>query len=89
MSLIPGIILMAALLGCTSDGPAAMREWLRMVRTSAQFGQQVMTRLRATVQHRSASPCPCVAERKARARMEACAFDPFKNSTEHEEYRSS
>jgi hypothetical protein len=33
--------------------------------------------------------CPCVAERRERARREALAFDVFANSTAHEEYRPS
>jgi hypothetical protein len=35
--------------------------------------------------------CPCSAEQKRRERMwhEFLAFDPFRNSTDHEEYRPS
>jgi hypothetical protein len=35
--------------------------------------------------------CPCPAEQKRRERMrrEFLAFDPYRNSTEHEEYQPS
>jgi hypothetical protein len=85
-----GIILLAAVLGCSADGPVAARQWWLLGRASARLERQAVARLKATVQRRQqAKPCPAELERRERIHREFMAFDPLKNSTEYEEYRPS
>jgi hypothetical protein len=89
VNIAPMIVLLAAVLDCTTDGPVTLREGVRLVRLSRRLGQQVLGRVQAMVRPRPAAPCPCMQERHERSRRVYLAFDPFRNSTEHEEYRPS
>lgn len=90
MNIVDGIILLAAVLGCSADGPVAARQWWLLGRASAQLERSAVARLKAAVQRRQqADPCPCVVERREQARRAYLAFDPYRNSTEYEEYRPS
>lgn len=90
MSIVDAIIFIAAVFGCSADGPIAVRQWLLLGRAGARSGWQAVARLKATVQRRQqAKPCPAELQRRERLRWESLAFDQYKNSTEHEEYRPS
>jgi hypothetical protein len=89
VNIVPMIVLLAAVLDCTTDGPETLREGVRLVRLSRRLGQQFLGRLQAMVRPRPAASCPCVQERRERMRREFLAFDSYRNSTEHEEYRPS
>lgn len=55
-----------------------------------RFGQHAMTRIKIAVQ-RWQRPvlCPVELERRKQVLLDFQAFDPFRNSTEYEEYRPS
>jgi hypothetical protein len=89
VNIVPMIVLLAAVLDCTTDGPETLREGMRLVRLSRRLGQQVLGRVQAMARPRPAAPCPCVQERHERSRREFLAFDPLRNSTACEEYRPS
>jgi hypothetical protein len=84
MNLTPVIVLVAALLGCTRDGPEVVLKGLSLVRAGRRLGRIARTRLKAT-RRRQASPCRCAAERHERIWREMEALDVFANSTLHEE----
>lgn len=90
VTIVGGIIFIAAVLGCSADGPVATRQWWLLGRAGTRLGRQAITQLKAAVQRRQQTdPCPCVQERRERSRREFLALDLLKNSTEHEEYRPS
>lgn len=90
MSIVSGIILLAAVFGCSADGPVAARQWWLLGRAGARLEQQAIARLKAAAQRRrQAKPCPAELERRERIHREFMALDLLKNSTEHEEYRPS
>lgn len=90
VNIVNGIILLAAVFGCSADGPVAARQWWLLGRAGVRFERQAMARLKAAAQgRRQAKPCPAELERRERIRREFLALDLLKNSTEHEEYRPS
>jgi hypothetical protein len=90
VNIMDGIILLAAVLGCSADGPVAARQWWLLGRASARLERQAVARLKAAAQRRQqGKPCPAELERRKQALRDFQAFDPFQNSTEYEEYRPS
>jgi hypothetical protein len=90
VSIVSGIIFLAAVFGCSADGPVAARQWWMLGRAGTRLGQSAVTRLKAAGQRRQQTgPCPCVVERREQARRAYLAFDPLRNATDHEEYRPS
>lgn len=91
MNLAPMIVLLAAVCGCTADGPAAFHEGWRLARLGSRFGRKVLARARAAAPSCRTPRLPCRAELERRERQgrDFLAFDVFRNSTEYEEYRPS
>jgi hypothetical protein len=63
--------------------------------TAGRQRRRAITRLKTAMhRHQQATPCPAKQKRRERTRRERTrreflAFDPFRNSTEYEEYRPS
>jgi len=89
MNLVPIVVLLAAVLGCTTDGPEAVREGFKVARFSRRFWRMTVQKLKAAAQRPPTIPCPCVREHRKRVRDDWAALDVFRNSTAHEEYRPS
>lgn len=86
--MITTLMVLAALLGCTADGPAAVREGIHAARHGGRLCRLVMHRLGMAL-HLRCVPSARALERQDRLRRELMAFDLYRNSTEHEEYRPS
>lgn len=91
MNFMSTLLFVAAILGCSTDGPEAIREGWRIVRVGHRLSRKVLAQMQTTLRNRQpkVSPCPAEQERREHLRREFLALDPFKNSTEHEEYRPS
>jgi hypothetical protein len=93
VNVVPEVLLFSALLGCTTDGPVAVRESWRMARVGGRLGHQAVQRLKAVLRRKRQvaryDTCPAEQERREQRRREFTAYDVFKNTTEHEEYRPS
>lgn len=88
--MVTAVMVLAALIGCTADGASAVREGIRVARHGGRLCQKVVRKLGTALhRHRQRIPSAQALEHKERVRREFMAYDVYRNSTEHEEYRAS
>ena len=86
MNITTAFVFMAAMFGCASDGPVAVREGLRFTHSGRHFGRQVIVRFKTMLRHRPPhQPCPPKRERRRQVLATFSSLDVFANSTLHEE----